>query len=63
MSISLVLDPGPSLVNRDHPATRTPLSGAGNRVEEPTHCTPGGSDIQAYDGAVFFLFLYLSTFS
>lgn len=63
MSISLELEPRASLINRDHPATHAPLSGTGNRVEEPAHYTIGGSDTQAYDGVDFFLFLYLSTFS
>lgn len=58
MSISLEVATIPS-GDRDHPATCAPLSSAGNRVEEPVHRTPGGSDIQAYDGTVFFFFLFV----
>lgn len=48
----------PSLVTEGRPATHATFS-----HWQRSSCSAGGSDTQAYDGAVFFLFLYLSTFS
>lgn len=59
VSTGLELGPGASLVTRDRPATHAALSHAGNRVEKPAHCSAGGSDTQAYDGAEFSFFFFI----